>query len=122
MDDQILSVDGTNMEKVVHGDAVQAMKDAGNTVVLVVRHAVALATSRSISPPHRNTASLSPEPPFITVVLDKVPGKGEREREIGLWERERSDIGSVAARKYVRTYVCVCFMCVCVWMQVWGLV
>ena len=78
MDDQILSVDGNNMEKVTHGDAVQALKDAGNTVVLVVRHAVALATSRSISPPPGNTASLSPEPPFITVVLNKPLGKGER--------------------------------------------
>ena len=72
-----MSVDGTSMEKVTHGEAVQALKDAGNTVVLVVRHAVALATSRSISPHQRNVASLSPEPPFVTVVLHKPPGKGE---------------------------------------------
>ena len=79
MDDQILSVNGRAMENVTHGQAVQALKDAGSTVVLVVRHGVGLDTSRSVSPPTRATPPLSPEPPFITVVLEKAPGRGEAE-------------------------------------------
>ena len=77
MDDQILSVNGNSMEGVTHGLAVQALKDAGSTVVLVVRHGVGLATSRSVTPPTRTPPPVSPELPFITVVLNKVPGKGE---------------------------------------------
>ena len=79
MDDQILSVNGNSMENVSHAQAVQALKDAGSTVVLIVRHGVGLAVSRSVSPPHRNTPPRSPEPPFITVVLEKAPGRGEQE-------------------------------------------
>lgn len=76
MDDQILSVNGNSMEGVSHGQAVQALKDAGSTVVLVVRHGVGLAISRSVTPHARTPPPLSPELPFITVVLNKVPGKG----------------------------------------------
>ena len=85
MDDQILSVNGNSMENVSHAQAVQALKDAGSTVVLIVRHGVGLAVSRSVSPPHRNTPPRSPEPPFITVVLEKAPGRGEQERCVRDW-------------------------------------
>ena len=90
MDDQILSVNGNSMENVSHAQAVQALKDAGSTVVLIVRHGVGLAVSRSVSPPHRNTPPRSPEPPFITVVLEKAPGRGEQEWCVWDWVQSGS--------------------------------
>lgn len=86
------------MENVSHAQAVQALKDAGSTVVLVVRHGVGLATSRSVSPPPRNTPPLSPEPPFITVVLEKAPGRGERGVAC-------MGLGEVRVRGYVCMYL-----------------
>ena len=69
LDDQVLSVNGRSLQGCTHANAVQALKDAGSTVTLVVRH----FTEPPVTLPEVHS---SPVPRYVNIKLEKLPGGG----------------------------------------------
>ena len=69
LDDQVLSVNGRSLQGCTHGTAVQALKDAGSTVTLVVRH-------YAETPVTHPEVHSSPVQRYVNIKLEKLPGGG----------------------------------------------